>query len=187
MQKVQIFKPKELPDVYKYQVLAFQRIIWTKGFVGKNQDRDWISSESEHPLHFIIASEKKLIGHVEVVWRMMEHCAVEYKTYGLTGVLTYPDFRKMGVGKKLVLVATEYILKSDADLGLFHCKDENVPFYTSCGWEPLAGAPVTLIGDPDKPEKTEAANLMIKFLSAKAKKHKKDFLNTPLYFGDATW
>ncbi|MBU0975968.1 MAG: GNAT family N-acetyltransferase [Patescibacteria group bacterium] len=187
MSTFKIYKPSELPDIYKYQILAFQRIIWTEGFVGKNQNRNWITHSKDHPIHFIAVNGRKVIAHVEVVWRLLHHCNKTYKTYGLTGVLTFHDFRRQGFGRKLVEKATKYILRSDAELALFNCTDENVTFYRKGGWKPLENAPITQIGERNNPINTESTNLMIKFLSKKARRNRQDFLNFPIYFDDSTW
>lgn len=187
MAEIQIYKPKELPDKWKYQVLSFQRIVWTEGFIGENQYRDWITRPEDHPLHFILVEKNSLISHLEVVWRNLLHNSIEYKVMGVTGVLTFPDFQKQGHGKTLILEATKYINDSDADIGMFSCEDKNLEFYKKCGWLPLEGAPVPLTGDKDDPHESESPNILFKALNEKGEAGKKDFEEIQMFFENDTW
>jgi GNAT superfamily N-acetyltransferase len=180
-------QPQDLPDKWKYQILSFQRIVWTEGFFGELHGRDWITRKEDHPLHFIIVEGNLLISHLEVVWRYLEHNSITYKVMGVTGVLTFPDFRKQGHGKSLILEATKYIENSDADIGMFSCEDKNLEFYKKCGWGNLEHAPITMTGSKDNPHKTDSPNLLFKPLTKKGEDGKKDFENIQLFFEDDTW
>ena len=186
MEQITIYSSDEYPAYLKCQTLSFLRMEWPEGFVGKNRLRDWITPEKMHPVHFVIVEGEILISHLEVVWIPLIHKGIEYKTYGLTGVLTYPQFRKQGFGSRLVKEATKYINKSDADIAMYHVGQDLVNFYnSSCGWEPIYKAK-TLKGSKDNPVADDGV-MMALFLSEKGKKGRKDFETIPFYFGEDTW
>src|SRR5919199_832044 len=93
---------EELPPELKCQVLSFMRVEWTDGFAGANRLRDWITSPERHPLHFVLVENELLISYAGVVWQMLEHAGENFKTYGLSGVFTYPAFRGEGHGSCIV-------------------------------------------------------------------------------------
>jgi GNAT superfamily N-acetyltransferase len=45
-------------------------------------------------------------GSVRVVWKRIEHDGETYETGGLTGVFTFPDFRRRGYGTQVVEAAS---------------------------------------------------------------------------------
>ena len=124
-----------------------------------------------HPVTFLLEEEEVLISHLEVVWNVLQHAGVAYKAYGLTGVFTYPAFRKQGYGLQLVQSAKDYIERiGDADIVIFHSTVKR--FYEQAGSERM-GSLVTLVGDPHNPEKSDETAFML-FLSEKG----------PLCFGE---
>ncbi len=137
-----------------------------------------------HPVTFLLEEEGVLISHLEVVWNYLHHAQVEYKAYGLTGVFTYPAFRKQGYGLQLVQSAKDYIeRRGDADIVIFHSTVKG--FYEHAGFECMDGL-ITLVGDPLNPERSDETAFML-FLSEKGNRGKKSFEIGPLYFGEKTW
>ncbi len=176
----------QLPPDIACQILSFLRITWPEGFLGENRLRDWITREEHHPLSFALVEHGLLIAHAQVVWKMLEHAGVRYKTYGITGVFTYPSFRGQGYGLQVVQAATDYIAQSDADIGMFHCDPELKAFYAQAGWLPMEGA-VTLIGARANPVVTNEL-MMMQFYSEKGRCGKETFLTVPVFFDeDSTW
>jgi GNAT superfamily N-acetyltransferase len=104
----------------------------------------------------------------------------------LTGVFTYPAFRRQGYGGRIVMAGTNYIRASDADIAMLHCGDEVRGFYAKYGWEPLPSAQ-TFVGPRDHPQPVDEV-LMMQFISRKGQRGKKSFVDQPIYFGsDSTW
>lgn len=134
MVEQRFFTDDDFPAALKCQVLSFQRIVWWEGFAGELRLRDWIHQKDSHPVHFVIFEQHVLICYAGVVWKHLQHAGEAYKTYGLTGVLTYPAFRRQGYGRRIVDAATAYILRSDADLALFTCNPSRRDFYSASGW-----------------------------------------------------
>ena len=175
---------KQMPPLIKQQVVDFLRVQWPEGFVKENRLRNWITKESQHPVNFVLSEEDVVVGHLEVVWKTLEHEGVSYKTYGLTGVLTYPQFRGEGHGLRLLKEAKGYILRQpDVDIVMFNSPLQG--FYEKGGFERMDNV-VTLEGDPDNPTTSKASAFML-FISEKGKKGKPSFEKTPVYFGDETW
>jgi predicted acetyltransferase len=134
----------------------------------------------------VLIEQGILISHTEVKWKWLEHAGHRYKISGLSGVFTYPQFRKQGYGKQVVAIGSDLIRAGDYDIGIFHCDPNLIPFYTQFGWTPLPRA-TTLVGTQESPTVVTDEVLMIEFLSNKAKARQHDFETHPIYFGDSTW
>ncbi len=181
MVKLKFYEEKNLPESLRWQILSFIRVQWSEGFTGQNQFRDWISRDL-HPVYFIFEHQGLLISCVSVVWKYLEHNGQKFKTYGLSGVFTYPSFRKQGYGSKLVNKAKEYIEKQDGDIVLF--TSMQMGFYEKAGFIPIKNR--LLVGNPKSPRKSPENVYMI-FLSKKGKTAQKDFEEIPIYFGEDSW
>lgn len=168
----------------KWQILSFLRIQWPDGFMGKNALRDWVIKGEWHPLHFVLVEENSLlVSHVGVVWKYLTHKGETYKTYGLSGVFTYPSFRRQGHGSQLVKAANLYIDKSDGDITLF--PSTQAGFYEKAGFRLMEKVKL-LKGNPRQPEEVKE-NIFMLFLSDKGKKGRADFEAKPVYFEESTW
>jgi len=176
----------ELPEKYHWQILTFLRAQWPEGFMGENRSRSWITRPAFHPRSFLLVEDGLLVSHAQVVWKYLEHARQVYKTYGITGVFTFPALRGQGYASQVVHAATEYILRSDADIAMFHCDPGLAGFYSLCGWLPIYGA-VTWIGARDNIVASDEL-LMMQFLSPKGECGRESFYRESIFFDeDATW
>ncbi len=181
-----IFPQAELPPEYHCQILTFLRVQWPEGFVGENRLRDWITKAEHHPISYLLVEAGLVISHAQVVWKNLDHCGVTYKTYGITGVFTFPSFQGQGYGLQVVQAATKAITQSDADIGMFHCEPGLAGFYSRCDWIPMYNA-TTLIGAREAPVKTDEL-MMMRFFSEKGIEGRSSFENMPVFFNeDSTW
>ena len=153
--------------------------------MGKNRLRDWISIKEDHSISIMFVEQEILISHTQVVWKFLSHEGETYKTYGLSGVFTYPAFRRQGYGKQIVDKGTAYIDATDADIAMFHCDKSLKLFYEKSGWIPMETA-VTYVGPQDDPVISNEL-LMMRFLSSHGKKARIAFETIPFYFGEDTW
>ena len=177
----------EFPENLKWQAVSFLRMQWPGGFTGENRLRDWVTRDDDHPIYIVLVEAGILISHTNVVWKYLEHDGITYKAYGLTGVFTYPSFREQGYGSQIVAAGTEYILKSDADLGMFYCDERLRKFYAQHGWIHMDTS-TTFIGTKEHPELIDDEILMMLFLSPMGQLGRQAFENRPIYFGgDHTW
>jgi predicted acetyltransferase len=156
---------------------------WPDGFQGDNKLRNWAHNPKNNPVCFVLVERDILISHVAVVWKYITHKNVRYKMYALSGMLTYPQFRKQGYGLKILKKATEYMLKQDGDFIMIHSKLKD--FYEKAGFEPLPKV-VTLVGNPHKPKNSGEKAFAI-FITGKGKQGRKDFESEPFYFGESLW
>jgi GNAT superfamily N-acetyltransferase len=186
MASLLIFPPAGLPEKYACQVLTFLRVQWPEGFRGENRLRDWITRPEFHPLSILLVEEDLVISHAQVVWKFLEHAGQRYKTYGITGVFTFPSFRGQGYGAQTIRAATDVILQSDADIGMFHCDPGLASFYARCGWQPMENT-ITWIGSRDAPVKAGEL-MMMQFISEKGIRGRETFQNEAVFFDeDSTW
>ena len=184
MIKQHLYESQDVPERFKCQILSFVRIEWDELFSGDLRLRDWTSKPEMHPITFLLEEEGVLISRLEVVWNTLQHTGEAYKTYALSGVFTYPAFRKQGYGLQLVQSAKDYIeQQADADIVLFHSTLKG--FYEQAGFERMDQL-VTLVGDPHHPERSDEVGFML-FLSEKGKQARNSFEKGPVYVGETIW
>jgi len=186
MVELLIYPDDQFPADLKCQILSFLRVVFWEGFTGENRLRDWITHPRFHPLHFVLVEEGLAISHCEVVWKFLDHAGITYKTYGLTGVFTYPSFQKQGYGQRVIRAATDFIAASDADIGMFHCEPGLKGFYEGCDWIAMEGAQ-TYIGARANPVLCNEL-MMMRFFSARGVAGRPAFESLPVFFDeDSTW
>ena len=184
MIKQHLFESQDVPENLKCQILSFVRIEWPELFSGEHRLRDWTSKPELHPITLLLEEEGVLVSRLEVVWDVLHHAGEEYKTYGLSGVFTYPAFRKQGYGLQLVQSAKDYIeRRRDADIVLFHSTLKG--FYEKVGFERMENL-VTLVGSSQNPEKSDETGFML-FLSEKGKRGRNSFEKGHIYIGETIW
>lgn len=184
MDQLQIFRNNsEIPEHIRQQIVDFLRVQWPEGFQGKNRLRNWTVNPKHNPIIFTLIEQDILISHVSVVWKHIEHEGETYKIYALSGMLTYPQFRKQGYAMKILNAAKEYMLSQDGDIIMIHSQLQG--FYEKAGFEPMPHI-VTLVGDPNNPTKSDEKVFML-CITQKGKKGKASFESTPFYFGEDMW
>lgn len=183
MTRIFKYTSNTLPQNLKNQIITFLCVQWPEGFTGKNANRDYVIKEEYHPQHFLLIEDDVVVSYVGVVWKILSHQGLNYKTYGLSGVYTKPEFRNKGYGLQLVKEAKKYIEESDGDIALFPSVLKD--FYEKTGFIRLDNAKI-LKGDSNKPVFVNESVYML-FVSDKGKKRKKDFETIPIYFGKSTW
>jgi GNAT superfamily N-acetyltransferase len=172
----------ELPLHFYYQAQSFVRIVFVD-----SEDYD-IDGEIDTPfMHVVLAKGKTLVSYCQVLWRMLELGGSSYKCYGLSGVMTYPAFRRRGFGGQVIEAAASLIREDPmADVALFWTAHHNVHFYAGHGWEAMPGL-VTTVGDPANPQVYDEEMRMMMFLSERGKAAHRDFECGRVYVGDGTW
>jgi GNAT superfamily N-acetyltransferase len=179
-----IFASRDVPERFQCQILSFVRIQWPELFSGAQRLRDWTSKPELHPVTFLLEEEGVLISRLEVVWDVLAHAGETYCTYGLSGVFTYPAFRKQGYGLRLVSSAKAFIEQQvEADLVLFH--STLTDFYEQAGFERMDHL-ITLVGDLHHPERSPETAFML-FLSDKGRQGRSCFEKASVYIGESIW
>jgi GNAT superfamily N-acetyltransferase len=172
-----------LPPKFKCQIDSFMRIHAWQVFYAKPIGWDFIDYDT-HPVSFILAEEDTLISHALVTWRFLSHANQQFKVYGLSAVLTYPQFRHHGYGRQVVTAASHYIANSDADIALLRCKPDLYGFYQSTGW---TYSDKLLVREGEPGSIVEGGRIMSLIVSEKGQKHLVAFENEPLYVGAYMW
>lgn len=172
----------ELPLPIYYQVQGFSRVVWWDGD-GYNIDLGL----EEPAIHVVLADGKLLISYAAIIWRDIQHDGIMYKCYGLSGVLTFPAFRRRGFGGRVVQAATDYIRNEQmAEIALLWTDPVNENFYTRCGWQAMPSM-TTLVGNPDRPQVYDEELPMMLFISERAKAKSGSFESAHLYVGEEQW
>jgi hypothetical protein len=133
----------------------------------------------------VIVEERVLVSYAGVTWKELAHAGQVYKTYGLSGMLTYPMFRGQGYGRQVVEAATAIIRASDADIGLFTCLPNLSGFYAASGWIPIEQA--ILRSGPKPIARPTMERVMMGFFSAKGRRARSAFAFVPIDFDDVLW
>jgi len=184
MDQLKIFyNISDIPPLIKQQIIDFLRMEWPDGFQGENRLRNWSSKEKDHPVLFTLVEENTLISHVAVVWKHIKHLDETYKVYALSGMFTYPQFRKQGYGERILNAAKKYMLAQDGDMIIVHSTLQG--FYEKAGFESMPHI-VTLVGDPSNPTKSDEKVFML-CITEKGKNGKASFESAPFYFGEDMW
>jgi predicted GNAT family N-acyltransferase len=172
----------EMPLHFYYQVQSFTRIFWVDG-----EQYDIEYGLTEPAMHVVLAKEKSLISYTAIIWREIELKGYSYKCYGLSGVMTFPAFRRRGFAGQVVDKAVKLIREDpSADIVLLWTAHHNVHFYTQHGWTAMPNITTTK-GDPAQPEVYDDEMRMMLFLSDKAISNRADFEQAQLYIGEDTW
>jgi aminoglycoside 2'-N-acetyltransferase I len=179
------YADNQLPGAFRSQILALHRGEWPEGYSGAFHGRDWIQRPWFHPTHWVLLKNGVVVSYVGVTWKYVVHADEQFKTYGLSGVVTHPAFRRQGHGRRLVDAATESIARGDADIGLFTCAPALMDFYAASGWLPL---PETMLfGGPRSAPYASDELTMMGFFSEKGKRGRAKFESAPIFFDDDLW
>lgn len=185
MYEVQQYSSRDLPVEIAAQIESFVRLVW--GADAQGDDRFFHLKNINVPLqYFVIAERGTLISHALVGQRTIQHGGESYLLGGVGAVLTYPAFRKEGLGGLVVAAATDYIRASGADIGMLFTYPEIEHFYARYGWEHLPEPGVTY-GDPADRKHDADAFIMLLPVSAKAHEHRADFDTGPIDVGVSRW
>src|SRR3954467_1702633 len=182
MPEIVTFHDHELPADLRCQILSFHRLVWPEDFAGENRLRHWIQPARYHPFHVAIVDAGVLVSYAGVMWKDLEHAGQIYRTYGLSGVLTYPMFRRQGYGRQGVEAATDIIPASDADIGLFVCLPHLSDFYAASGWMPMEQG--VLRHAPKSLAQPTPERVMMAFFSPTGKAARPSFESIPIDFDD---
>ncbi len=185
MSSIFCYKRQELPEILEKQLLSFLKAEWPWVFEGEPPFWDEVAKTNQ-PINFLAVADGLLLSHAEVTQRELECAGSSYKVYGVGAVFTSPDFRKKGHGHRIVKEATDYIMASDADIGMLFCDDSLRGFYAGIGWEVIEKAKI-LCGPEDDPWLNEGEAVMCVFPSTQGKLTRVSLEQYPVYVGVQHW
>ncbi len=135
--------------------------------------------------HFYVVERGVVISHADVSQRTLTHRGESYRLAGVGEVMTCPTFQHEGHGTRVVAAATDFILRSDADLAMLFTAPELSGFYQQSGWVPLPDLRVTF-GDPAQPISSDEF-VMMRFITERAQQHQADFEQGVIFVGASMW
>lgn len=146
-------------------------------------DEAFPSAPNTHVTSFVVLENNMAICHVGVRKSVLLHKGKKYLAYGLSEVVTHPDYQNQGLASRTIKSAAQFILSQKPDISIFTCAQDKVHFYTQCGWKAIAGA-CFVGGTKQTPFRSDSLNLvtMMMFISPKGKQNKSDFEYTDIIF-----
>ena len=182
MEPLRSYVKGDVPRDVAVQIVSYVRMQWP--FLLERRTPMWESTPyPPDGVHFVITDGDALVSHALAHVRTVEHAGERYVTGALSSVFTYPAYRKLGHGARVVAAATEHIRASGADLAMLFTGAPRRDFYARLGWEPIDGAQI-LSGDP--PQREEGLTMML-FLSDKGRRARGIFEREPVHVGPYTW
>ncbi|WP_313892398.1 GNAT family N-acetyltransferase [Psychrobacillus sp.] len=165
----------------RQQIITLQCLEWPAAPRQQIETITWPDNDT-HKTSYVFVDNNKAIAHIAIVGKTIVQNGIEYKSFGLSEVVTHPEYRGKGIGRKLLKVVADYMEENMPDVSLFTCKPDLVPFYEKGGWH-LYGGSCLVGGTRKKPLRSDDLQLvtMMKFHSTKANKNKQDFLHTDIY------
>lgn len=182
MVEVRSYPNAEFPPLLDCQVRDFVRIVWADAKVdvpGAPHDPRF-----DHAVHFVVVDGDLLISHAQVIDVIVEHEGETYRVGGLSGVLTYPNFRGQGYASQVVAAANSYMSTSGADFGQLFTSLDLKEFYNRHNWVNIQTATI-LHGDKAHPDEHERT--MIYPVTARGHAAVKAFENARVYVGQGLW
>lgn len=161
------------------KIIALENTVWPQD----EEDKIFPSRSNTYLTSFVLMENDIAVCHVGIRKSILYHKEEKYLAYGLSEVVTHPDYQKTGLATQTIKKAIEFITLQQADISIFTCTKEKVSFYTRLGWQAISGA-CFIGGTKNQPFRSDALNLvtMMMFISHKSKQHRKDFENTDIIF-----
>lgn len=177
-----VYTNDTFPTHVVYQRLAFIRVLWFDRYADDPPRTMPLDPRSVR--HEVYVEEDALVSSASVIKTTVMLGEEAFTCYGLSGVMTYPAFRRRGYGGDLRDRVTAYLeAQEDADIGLLWTSV--APFYAVRGWVSVfEGARV--YGDPANPTVRDETTMML-FLSEKARIRRGDLERGTLYIGERDW
>ena len=194
------YPEQQVPAALRVQVLALQQLAWPDApdepghEPGHDPGRDPGHDPLLDPQSLLLVgvADRTVVAALDVLSKEIVHEGRRYAASGLSRVVTAPDRRGRGHGRRLVAAAHAAVRDGGADLALFTCDTPLRGFYESAGWRHLPGT-YLIGGTPEEPFPSFMFDkvTMGDFFSPLAREHAADFLgrNIRLHSGaiDKLW
>lgn len=161
------------------KIAALEDTAWPQA----SEDAAFPSAPGTYLTSFILMEAGMAVCHVGIRKAVLFHRGEEYLAYGLSEVVTHPNYQKKGLATQMVKQAAQFIISQQPDISIFTCAKEKTEFYARNGWEAVPGA-CFVGGTKEKPFRSDSLHLvtMMMFLSPKSKLHRKEFEQTDIIF-----
>lgn len=165
--------PQGNPGIHIAQaILDLEDTAWPPGA----EEQVFPSAPDTYVTSFVLMQEGRAVCHVGIRKSALYHKKERYLAYGLSEVVTRPEYQNRGLATQTIKKAAEFLAAQTLDLSIFTCAREKTGFYAKCGWEEMPGA--CLVGGTKRnPFRSDSLNLaaMMRFFSLKARRHRADF------------
>lgn len=153
------------------EILALEDTAWPA-----DADAVFPSAPETYFTSFLWMQGSRAVCHVGIRKSALNHKGESYLAYGLSEVVTHPEYQRRGLASRAIQKAADFMLAQAPDLSIFTCEREKTSFYAGCGWEEMPGA-CLVGGTKHKPFRSDSLNLtvMMRFFSPKARRHRADF------------
>jgi GNAT superfamily N-acetyltransferase len=142
---------------------------------------------SLRPLTMLLLIGGRVVSALDILSKEIAHGGQRFAASGLSRVVTRPELRRQGYGRRLLAAARAAMAQRGSDLGIFTADAPMRPFYESCGWQVLPGC-VLIGGTPRRPFPSDMLEKLTfaAFFTAHARRHAHTFSNAriALYPGD---
>ncbi|MGU5680086.1 GNAT family N-acetyltransferase [Aeromonas allosaccharophila] len=124
------------------------------------------------------------VAYVAVLSQTVEVAGQSYLAQGLSCVACEPELQGLGLGSRVVAEATAWMKNSGADIGIFTCDPELVPFYSRFGWAEVPRLLLYGSLDVGAINSVDAGKrVMLQLWSTRAKAREVDFGQTKINLG----
>ena len=185
MEQLRSYLKGDVPRDVAVQIVSYVRVQWP--FLLDRKTPIWESTPyPPEGVHFVLTDGNALVSHALAHVRTVEHAGVSYKTGALSSVFTYPAYRKLGHGARVVAAATQHLRSRGADIAMLFTGAPRRGFYERLGWEPIEGARI-LYGEAGATPQQEEGLTMMLFLSEKGRQARPIFESEAVHVGPYTW
>lgn len=137
------------------KIIALENTAWPK----QAGDTSFPTAADTYVTSFVLLENDMAICHVGVRKRVLQHKGNAYLAYGLSEVVTHPQYQNQGLASQTIRQARKFILAQKPDISIFTCAQDKVHFYTRNGWEAIHGA--CLVGGTKRaPFHSDSLNLI---------------------------
>lgn len=190
-------------ETLRTQIIALQSTAWPLSAGLLLEEVIWPEDLQNHKTSFVLITQNKAsshiianshdndsshdndgshdiaISHVSVLEKCILHKGIQYRAFGLSEVVTHPNFKRKGLASRLLKEAILYIENNSPDICIFTCYPALVPLYSRAGLELMKDTYV-VGGTPNHPLCSQQLGLstMMAFYSDLAKSHRSDFENS---------
>ena len=175
-------------ETLRNQIVALQSTAWPLSAGLLLEEVIWPEDLQNHKTSFALVTQNTAIphdiaiSHVSVLEKCILHKGNEYRAFGLSEVVTHPNFKRSGFAFRLLKEAVLYIENNSPDICIFTCYPALVPLYSRAGLELMKDTYV-VGGTPNHPLRSCELGLstMMGFYSDLAKFHRMDFENSEVF------
>lgn len=124
--------PQEIngPEIEKI-IIELEETAWPS----ETEIETFPSAPISHVTSFVLLESNKAICHIGIRKNKFFHMGYTYLAYGLSEVVTHPEYQCKGIGTEMLRTAMDFIISEKPDLSIFTCEPKRVHFYTIGGWQ----------------------------------------------------